>query len=209
MSFYLIDHIEQGTSEWLNWRKGVIGTSDAPIIMGDNPWKSPTYLLDEKLGNHKEWGGNEATREGNRLEDVARQIIAKEFKQKLLPSIVQDVKEPYLAASLDALCSNNSNIYEIKCGAKSYSITSATDTVPNYYVAQLQHMLMVTQLDSLFYASYRPDQELIILQIYRDERHIKELRKRETKFISELIKLGHKVQKKFYGKKFLKNVYFT
>ena len=201
MSFYLVDHIEQGTSEWLNWRKGVIGASDAATIMGENPWKSPTYLLDEKLGNHKEWGGNEATREGNRLENVARQIIAKEFKQKLSPAIVQDSKDPFLAASLDALCSKNASIYEIKCGAKSYSLTSTTDKVPSYYVAQLQHMLMVTQLDTLFYASYRPGEELIILEIYRDESYIKELRKKETKFVTELVKLGHKVQKKFHGKK--------
>jgi hypothetical protein len=62
-------------------------------------------------------------------------------------------------------------------------------------------MLMVTQLDSLFYASYRPGEELIILEIYRDENYIKKLRKRETKFISDLVKLGHKVQKKFCGKK--------
>jgi putative phage-type endonuclease len=201
LSFYLIEHIEQGTTEWLNWRKGVIGASDAPTIMGENPWRSPSYLLKEKLGNHKEWGGNEATREGSRLEDVARQIIAKEFKQKLSPAVVQDSKDPFLAASLDALNSKNTTIYEIKCGAKSYEFTSATDEVPSYYVAQLQHMLMVTQFDSLFYASYRPGEELIILEIYRDESYIKELRKRETKFIKELVKLGHKVQKKFYGKK--------
>ena len=201
MGFYLIEHIEQGTTEWLNWRKGVIGASDAPTIMGENPWRSPSYLLKEKLGNHKEWGGNEATREGSRLEDVARQIIAKEFKQKLSPAIVQDSKDPFLAASLDALSSKNTTIYEIKCGAKSYELTSATDEVPSYYAAQLQHMLMVTQLDSLFYASYRPGEELIILEIYRDESYIKELRKRETKFIKELVKLGHKVQKNFYGKK--------
>jgi len=201
LGFYLIEHIEQGTTEWLNWRKGVIGASDAPTIMGENPWRSPSYLLKEKLGNHKEWGGNEATREGSRLEDVARQIIAKEFKQKLSPAIVQDSKDPFLAASLDALSSKNTTIYEIKCGAKSYELTSATDEVPSYYAAQLQHMLMVTQLDSLFYASYRPGEELIILEIYRDESYIKELRKRETKFIKELVKLGHKVQKNFYGKK--------
>lgn len=201
MSFYLIEHIKQGTTEWLNWRKGVIGASDAPTIMGENPWRSPSYLLDEKLGNHKEWEGNEATREGSRLEDVARQIIAKEFKQKLSPAVVQDSKDSFLAASLDALCSKNTTIYEIKCGAKSYEFTSAADEVPSYYIAQLQHMLMVTQLDSLFYASYRPGKELIILEVYRDESYIKELRKRETKFIKELVKLGHKVQKKFYGKK--------
>jgi predicted phage-related endonuclease len=114
---------------------------------------------------------------------------------------VQDSKDPFLAASLDALCSKNATVYEIKCGAKSYSITSATDKVPTYYAAQLQHMLMVTQLDSLLYASYRPSEELIILKIYRDESYIKELRKKEIKFMKELVKLGHKVQKKFHGKK--------
>jgi Ser/Thr protein kinase RdoA (MazF antagonist) len=62
-------------------------------------------------------------------------------------------------------------------------------------------MLMVTQLDSLLYASYRPGEELIILKIYRDESYIKELRKKEIKFMNELVKLGHKVQKKFHGKK--------
>ena len=201
LSFYLIEHIEQGTTDWLNWRKGVIGASDAPTIMGENPWKSPSYLLDEKLGKHKEWGGNEATREGSRLEDVARQIIAKEFKQKLSPAIVQDSKDSFLAASLDALNSKNTTIYEIKCGAKSYAMTSSTDKVPSYYVAQLQHMLMVTQLDSLSYASYRPGEDLIILEVYRDESYIKDLRKKEIKFVNELVKLGHKVQKKFHGKK--------
>ena len=35
MSFYLIDDLEQGSSEWHDWRKGVIGASDAPKIMGE------------------------------------------------------------------------------------------------------------------------------------------------------------------------------
>jgi hypothetical protein len=134
-------------------------------------------------------------------EDVARQIIAKEFKQKLSPAIVQDSKDSFLAASLDALNSKNTTIYEIKCGAKSYAMTSSTDKVPSYYVAQLQHMLMVTQLDSLSYASYRPGEDLIILEVYRDESYIKDLRKKEIKFVNDLVKLGHKVQKKFHGKK--------
>ena len=50
MSFYLIDDLEQGSREWHAWRKGVIGASDAPKIMGENPWGSRASLLDEKLG---------------------------------------------------------------------------------------------------------------------------------------------------------------
>ena len=72
MSFYLIDDLEQGSAEWLDWRRGVIGASDAATIMGENPWASARRLLEEKLGLHQSFGGNAATREGHRLEEFAR-----------------------------------------------------------------------------------------------------------------------------------------
>lgn len=36
MSFYLIDDIKQGTAKWLQWRRGVIGASEASIITEKN-----------------------------------------------------------------------------------------------------------------------------------------------------------------------------
>jgi predicted phage-related endonuclease len=48
MSFYLIDDLEQGTAKWLQWRRGVIGASEAAIIMGENRWKVVTK--DEVVG---------------------------------------------------------------------------------------------------------------------------------------------------------------
>ena len=44
------DDIAQGTAAWHDWRATVIGSSDAPAIMGENPWKSAKTLLEEKLG---------------------------------------------------------------------------------------------------------------------------------------------------------------
>ena len=75
MSFYLIDDLEQGSTEWLNWRRGVIGASDAATIMGENPWASSRRLLEEKLGLHRSFSGNAATREGHRLEEFARESL--------------------------------------------------------------------------------------------------------------------------------------
>ncbi len=201
MSFYLIDHIEQGTSEWHDWRRGVIGASDAATIMGENPWTSPRYLLEEKLGLHKVFGGNVATREGHRLEDVARQALTKKFKIKLWPAIIQDARDPFLAASLDAIDATNNHIFEIKCGAKAYELTGSTGTVPSYYIGQLQHMLMVTQLESLTFAVYRQDQRLIAFDVERDEIYIRRLRKKEKQFIKDLSERGHQAQDEFYGHK--------
>lgn len=200
MSFYLIDDLEQGSSEWHAWRKGVIGASDAPKIMGENPWGSRSILMDEKLGLVREFQGNERTREGNALEGDARKSLSSKFKLKLKPTIVQDSKEPFLAASLDAICSDYENLFEIKAGVKAYEHTKLHNSVPSYYVGQLQHMLMVTELESLTYTVYRPVKPLLTLKIYRNESYIKQLRKKELEFVQELVDRGHKVQYQFVGR---------
>lgn len=200
MSFYLIDDLEQGSTEWLDWRKGIIGASDAPKIMGENPWGSRSSLLDEKLGFVREFPGNARTREGNNFEADARKSLSSKFNLKLKPTIVQDSQEPFLAASLDAICTDYENIFEIKAGVKAYEHTKLNRTVPDYYVGQLQHMLMVTELESLTYAVYRPDKPLLTLEVYRNESYIKRLRKKELEFVKELVDRGHKVLYQFIGR---------
>lgn len=200
MSFYLIDDLEQGSREWHAWRKGVIGASDAPKIMGENPWGSRSSLLDEKLGLVREFQGNAKTREGNSFEGDARKSLESKYKMKLKPTIVQDSKEPFLAASLDAICSYYENLFEIKAGVKAYEHTKMTKSVPDYYVGQLQHMLMVTEMESLTYAVYRPDKPLLTLEIYRNDSYIKRLRKKEKEFVQELVNRGHEVQYQFVGR---------
>lgn len=200
MSFYLIDDLEQGSSEWHAWRKGVIGASDAPKIMGENPWGSRAGLLDEKLGLTREFQGNAKTREGNSLEGEARSSLETKFKMKLNPTIVQDSKEPFLAASLDALSKNHEHLFEIKAGVKAYEHTKLTKNVPDYYVGQLQHMLMVTEIEYLTYAVYRPDKPLLTLKVYRNEGYIKRLRKKEKEFVQELVNRGHDLQYQFVGR---------
>ncbi len=200
MSFYLIEDLEQGTDEWRAWRKGVIGASDAPKIMGENPWGSRESLMNEKLGRVPEFKGNSKTREGNSLEGDARDSLAKKFKMKIEPTIVQDSSEPFLAASLDGICNKLENIFEIKAGVKAYEHTQINRTVPSYYVGQLQHMLMVTQMDSLTYAVYRPGLPLLTLEVNRNESYIKRLRKKEKEFVEELAENGHDVQFRFVGR---------
>ena len=45
---YTIVNLRQNTPKWLEWRGQGIGASDAPAVMGENPWKSADYLLKEK-----------------------------------------------------------------------------------------------------------------------------------------------------------------
>lgn len=103
--------MEQGSELWLRWRRGVIGSSDAATIMGENPWSSPAYLMKEKLGLNPPFKGNAATREGQRLERSAREALIKEANFNLIPLVVQDGKSPYVAASLDAISENFDHLF--------------------------------------------------------------------------------------------------
>lgn len=44
MGFYLVEELEQGSSELHAWRRGVIGPSDASTIIAENKFKSRAYL---------------------------------------------------------------------------------------------------------------------------------------------------------------------
>lgn len=199
MSFYLVDDIEQGTAKWHQWRRGVIGASEAAIIMGENRWKGRQQLINEKRGLVEPFSGNAATRDGHFHEEHARTALETKFKESLSPTIVQDSSEPFLAASLDAINGPKNQIYEIKCGVRTYEKVESSRKVPSYYVAQIQHMLMVTQMESLIFAAYRPHEPLITFEVFRNEVYIRELRRKEKEFIKELEDQGHRVQYEFRG----------
>lgn len=192
--------MEQGSETWRNWRRKVIGASEAPTIMNQNPWQSATRLMNEKLGRTREFQGNAATREGQALEVFARRDLQKKFDLKIDPVVAQDSEIPYLAASLDGIDSSHSMIFEIKSGKKAYEYAQAKGEVPGYYFAQLQHQMMVTNMTSVIYAAYRPDQPLIVFEIKRNRSFISEMRNKEALFMRSLLKHGHVFQEDFVGK---------
>lgn len=199
MTFYLINDLDQGSLAWHDWRRRVIGASEAKVIMGEDRWKGRQQLIEEKLGLVRPFAGNAVTERGQRLETPARKELSKKYLEHLRPVIVQDKEEPFLAASLDAMNKDNSRIYEIKCGERTYEMVKQTKKVPTFYVAQVQHMLMVTQLEKMIFAAYSPGKALLTVEVLRNESYIKSLRKKEIDFANELLSLGHVIQKDFVG----------
>lgn len=200
MTFYMLKDLEQGTDVWRNWRRKVIGASEAPTIMSQNPWQSVTGLMNEKMGRTKEFQGNAATREGQALEVFARRELERKFDLKIKPVVAQDSEVPYLAASLDGIDAAYTTIFEIKSGKKAYEHLASKKEIPTYYYAQLQHQMMVTKMPSVIYASYRPDLPMIILEIKRNNAFISEMRGKEELFMRTLVKHGHVFQETFVGK---------
>ena len=185
---YTIVNHEQGTAEWLEWRSNGIGASDAPTIMGENPWKRSAQLLAEKLGTTKIFAGNAAMARGTALEPEARQRYETITGIRVNPACLQSNKHEWLRASLDGLSPDGRAVVEIKCGESVYKKTASNRQVPSYYFGQLQHILAVTELPYIDFFCWLPDRPEIHLNIKRDDHYIARLILVEQAFWQRLLK---------------------
>lgn len=183
---YVVVDLEQGTSEWRNWRKNGIGASDAPVIMGENPWRKADQLLSEKLSKKDRDFQNAAMARGTALEPEARRKFEEITKIKVIPVCLQSKKYDWLKASVDGLALDGSAVVEIKCGESVYKKTSNYGEVPSYYVGQLQHILAITGLPHIEFFCYLPGRPEVHLRIKRDDSYIGRLLVAEKAFWDNL-----------------------
>jgi len=185
---YKLINLEQGTNEWLKWRRKGIGASDAASIMGENPWKSEKYLMREKIEGTVTRPNDRMLR-GQMLEPEARKIFIKKCEMNFMPVCVEHRIHPWLRASLDGLSPCGRFVVEIKCGESAYKKTEKYRKVPGYYYGQLQHILAVTGLKKIEFWCYLPNRPGIHLRINRDESYIGKMIKEEYRFWKEVEEL--------------------
>jgi putative phage-type endonuclease len=123
--------LDQGSAKWHSWRSGIIGASDAPVIMGESPWKSAARLLAEKNGLSERFRGNAKTRRGAVLEPTARSLYEIKNQMKVPPAVLQRRDRLWQCASVDGLDSTGSRVVEIKCGEGVYRHVERYRAPPN------------------------------------------------------------------------------
>lgn len=146
--------IKQNTQEWLDFRKTKIGASDAPIIMGDNKYKTPYQLWEEKLGISESAPPNYAMQKGIDLEPIAREAYTRQTGIAVEPQVVVHPEYEYMIASLDGLSECGNYAVEIKCAGEIDHQTAKEGKVPQHYFAQVQHQLACKKLNTLHYYSF-------------------------------------------------------
>ena len=152
-SAFSLIQLDQGTDAWHAWRRKGIGASDAPTIMGENPWKKRDELLEEKRTGYIV-PQTHVMRRGHKLEPEARKQYEEALRRKVTPQCLQSNAHTWLIASVDGISAGLDKVVEIKCGKNAYSYSRSKGKVPQYYYAQLQHILAVTNLDVIDYWSY-------------------------------------------------------
>lgn len=176
--------------QWLEVRRGGIGSSDAAAAVGLNPYKSPLELWAEKTGRMGVHAQEEDDMEspmywGTLLEPyVAMAYTGKTGRRvRKVNAVLQHPTFPFMLANIDReiVGSPEAQILECKT-AGDYGSRLWRDGVPDYVQLQVQHQLAVTGKAAADVAVLVCGQDLQIHRIERDEEVIARLIVLEARF---------------------------
>ncbi len=161
--------LNQGSDEWLNWRKTLLTATEAPILMGISPYCTPYKGWLRKTGQAEEQKINSAMIRGQEDEPIARELFIEEMGIVINPCCIESEQYNFLGASLDGISSCGKYIVEIKSNSEKIHNEVRENRIPDYHMDQMQHQLLCTDetIDICFYVSYN-NGEIIIKSVLPD-----------------------------------------
>lgn len=173
--------VQQQTPDWIEWRRKGIGSSDAPAIMSASPWVTPLQLWELKTGRREPEPSNFAMKRGLALEPNARDSY-EQITGIRMPSALSKSKEhDFIRASLDGVNKHARIVLEIKCSGREDHGKALNGKIPDKYLWQCVHHLLVTGLDRVHYFSF-DGAEGVIVEFQRDEHLESRLLSKEIEF---------------------------
>ena len=146
----ILIEVEQGSTEWHTLRQSGIGSSDAAVILWQDPFgKTPYSLWKLKTGRSapKDWDPFGAKGHGRNTEEHARNQAAAFLGDFYAPAVLRcDIKGcEFMLASLDGANADLTEILEVKCPVEIGTHLQAREgRVDDHYYTQVQHQLYVT-----------------------------------------------------------------
>ncbi len=181
----LVDH-DQGSQEWLSWRQGGIGGSDAPVIMGVSPYETKLGLWQLKLGRKQPQPDNPGMQRGRLLEEPARRAYEAATGEIVTPQCAEHEQYPFIKASFDGLSLFRRVGVEIKCPGEEDHALACLGIVPPKYWPQVQHLMLVSGYDEWHYWSYDGEEGVLVV-VQRDPVYIGLLLEAEMKFWNQVV----------------------
>ncbi|MCC2555277.1 YqaJ viral recombinase family protein [Campylobacter coli] len=185
MSYKIID-LEQGSGEWLNFRKGKIGASMVPSCVGiKGAFSSKEEARDIILGL-KEVYQNEAMRRGNEYEPLIRARVEFLHSVSITPVVLQSLENEMFIASLDGI-DENGVIYEFKYSQDEYDFIKRNKKPSDKYYAQVQFQLYISGKEKCIFVAINKEEEIVECEVLRDEAYQEWLIKSVKQFILDYI----------------------
>lgn len=132
-------------------RKDGLGGSDSGAILGLNPYRTPLDVYLEKRGESAplDLSDNQAVHFGNVLEDVVAEEYVRRTGNKVrrVNQMLRHPDHSFMTAYLDRKITGDRKVLECKTAGQYASKQwgpSGTDQVPEWYLAQVTHYMIVT-----------------------------------------------------------------
>ena len=182
MALTIYDQLEQGSTEWLQARAGILTASTIGQIITAKTIKPAmndrsrglfqTLIAERITGRVEPVSPNRMMVRGTLLEPEARRIYAEQTGQDVteIGFARLDTDTYTLGSSPDGLVGETGGI-EIKSpSAKVHVATVLSGAIPDYNRAQVQAFLHVTGREWCDFISYLPGEPLFIIRDFPDER---------------------------------------
>lgn len=163
--------------EWLRYRKGGIGGSDAGAVCGLNPYRTAMEVYYDKTSDEIEEIDNEAMRQGREFEEyVARRFMeATGKKVRRANALYYDERYPFMYADVDRLVVGENAGLECKTASPYMADQWKGGKIPLSYQIQCYHYMSVFQVDAWYIAVLIYGKEFQFHRIERDEAVISDL----------------------------------
>jgi len=136
--------LEQGSDQWLAWRRDKAMASETAAIMGISPYQSAEKIRKLKRGIDNTYVTS-AMQHGNDEEPKAREAYEAAVGE---PFIAACFEADGYGASVDGIDMSGDTLLEIKCPVKGKESerwqTVAEDGIDDHDYVQVQHQMMVT-----------------------------------------------------------------
>lgn len=180
---------DEVNAQWSQARKKGIGGSDAAAVIGLNPYSTPYTVWLEKTGRTEppDLSGKESVYWGTVLEDVVAKEFAKRhpsWKVKRSNAMLWSTENPHMFASVDRLVTDDKGrkgILEIKTAGERRK-SDWDESVPDYYLPQVNHYLAVTGFEFFAVAVLIGGQTYREYICDRDDEDIAFLKVKEAQF---------------------------
>jgi len=200
------DAREMAEAEWLEHRMKGIGGSEAGKVIGLSKWGSPLEVWGYKTGQVEapDLSEKDAVKFGKRAEAMIREWVQEEFAAREgaeletyeSPFLYADPNYPFLKANIDGLCFIRGDYQVVGYGGLEIKTTTERsakewedDSLPDDYYTQVQHYMMVLDLD-WFLVVVLIGRKLEWRLVPRNPAFIDAMRDREIEFWKDCIEGG-------------------
>lgn len=142
--------------DWLKWREGGLGASDAATVMGVSPFERPEELWGRRTGRLGPKPDSFPMRRGRMLEPRARAEYERRTGIPMPKRLGMHDVFHYLRASFDGLNLELPRASEFKCPGQVDHGRACRGEVPAHYLWQCVVLMLVSNLPSVDYLSFDP-----------------------------------------------------